>query len=111
MSVLFDLHQREDLELLWYRAERGFDLRPGSEDDVRSVQSRLVRCRNLAYWIGAFYGARTEEGVVKLREELLRRKLAPEVRAAFERYEERLGVSLLPREQGRKKEPTPMAHP
>jgi len=112
MLLLSHFHQKEDLELLWYRAEKGFALRPGYEEDGRdlsNVQAGL--CRDLRNCIAGFYDAETEEGIEQLREELLRRKLAPEVRAAFEGYEERLGVSLLPAEQGRKKEPTPMAHP
>ena len=98
MQLLSQFHQKADLELLWYRAEKGFALRPGSEDDARLREIQCVLCRNLRDCIAGFYHTRAAEGVERLREELLHRKLAPEVRAAFEGYEERLGVSLLPPE-------------
>ena len=111
MLLLSRFHQKADLELLWYRAEKGFPIQRGMEEEEDLLLKQYTLCNFLRERMEGFYDTSTEEGLVRLREELQRRKIAPEVRAAFERYEERLGVSLFPHEQGRKKEPTPMAHP
>jgi len=101
MRLLYDFHQKEDLDLLWYRAENGFPIEAGREEEERLVEMQYTLCNYLRQCMGGFYHTSTEEGLVRLREELQRRKLAPEVRAAFERYEVRPGVSLLPHEPER----------
>jgi len=111
MRLLAGFHKREDLELLWYRADRGFAVRPGSEEDARLMEIQCVLCRDLASCIDNFYDLHTEGGIEELRAELQRRKIAPEVRRGFELVERGWGIPLLPSEEGRMQETTPPAHP
>jgi len=85
ISMLAGFGGREDLELLWHRAETGFPLNPALGDPNARLSSRQkARCRDLVTCIAAFHDVRTGKGLLQFEEEFLQRKVAPDVRAAFE---------------------------